>query len=229
MAFPSLRTRPARFRAAAGLLLLVAAYLARGTRGRALAVEPPQGASDRPAGAVLYLSPHGDDRWSGGLASPLADRTDGPVATLQGARDAVRRFRASNKTPRGRDGADLVAGQGARARRMGDQAYSAVAAAAAAKAGCAKPERHRHATKDARPCGLRLGPSSAVSRLLAVPDPSTSPSPLLSATRPFDRLMALSEVEGPEAQRGSRGVLLEALRAACSRRVAGQDLAKRMR
>ena len=64
---------------------------------------------------------------------------------------------------------------------------------------CAKPERHRHATKDARPCGLHLGPLSAASRLLAVPDPSTSPSPLLAATR-------------PEAQRGSREVLLEALK-----------------
>ena len=95
-------------------------------------------------------------------------------------------LRASNRTPRGRDGADLVAGQGATAKRMGDQ--------------CAKPERHRHATRDARPSGLRLGPSSAASRLLAVPDPGTSPSPLLSATR-------------PEAQRGSRGALLEALRA----------------
>jgi Xaa-Pro aminopeptidase len=90
---------------------------------------------------------------------------------------------ASDRTPRGRDGGNLVAGQEARATRIGDQ--------------CAKPERHRHATRDARPSRLRLGPSSAASRLLAVPDPSTSPSPLLAATR-------------PEAQRGSRGVLSEA-------------------
>jgi hypothetical protein len=120
-----------------------------------------------------------------------------PALTLLDEKGRAR-LRASNRTPRGRDGADLVAGQEARATRIGDQAYSAVAATAAAKAGCAKPERRRHATRDARPCGLRLGPSSAASRLLAVPDPSTSLSPLLAATR-------------PEAQRGSRGVLLEAL------------------
>jgi len=85
---------------------------------------------------------------------------------------------------------------------MGDRACSAVAAAAAAKAGCAKPERHRHAARDARPCGLRLGPfrrRRTASGLLAVLGPGTSPSPLLAATR-------------PEAQRGSRGVLLGALR-----------------
>jgi len=104
-------------------------------------------------------------------------------------------LRAPNRTPRGRDGADLVAGQEARATRIGDQ--------------CVKPERHRHATKDARPCGLRLGPfrrRRTASKLLAVPDPSTSPSPLLAAAR-------------PEAQRGSRGVLLEALRTAGRARV----------
>jgi len=104
----------------------------------------------------------------------LLDEVPALQVTLVGsawAQELMPLLRAPDRTPRGRDGADLVAGQEARATRIGDQ--------------CAKPERHRHTTKDARPCGLRLGPSSAASRLLA-------------ATR-------------PEAQRGSRGVLSGAL------------------
>lgn len=48
------------------------------------------------AGAVtLYAAPDGNDDWSGRLAQPNAGRTDGPVASLSGARDAVRRLRAA--------------------------------------------------------------------------------------------------------------------------------------
>lgn len=42
----------------------------------------------------LYVAPEGNDQWSGRLARPNADRTDGPLASLQGARDAVRRLKA---------------------------------------------------------------------------------------------------------------------------------------
>src|SRR5689334_8543500 len=38
----------------------------------------------------LYVAPDGDDRWSGRLAAPNAARTDGPFATLERARDALR-------------------------------------------------------------------------------------------------------------------------------------------
>lgn len=38
----------------------------------------------------LYVSPQGDDRWSGRLARPNASRQDGPFATLQRAQQAVR-------------------------------------------------------------------------------------------------------------------------------------------
>ena len=38
----------------------------------------------------LYVSTNGNDRWSGRLAEPNAERTDGPLATLAGARNAVR-------------------------------------------------------------------------------------------------------------------------------------------
>lgn len=45
--------------------------------------------------ATLYVATSGNDAWSGRLAEPNAARTDGPLATLQGARDAVRRLKAA--------------------------------------------------------------------------------------------------------------------------------------
>lgn len=39
----------------------------------------------------LYVSPQGNDQWSGMLAVPNAEGTDGPLATIAGARDVVRR------------------------------------------------------------------------------------------------------------------------------------------
>lgn len=39
---------------------------------------------------TLHVSPAGNDRWSGRFANPNADRTDGPLKTLAGARDRVR-------------------------------------------------------------------------------------------------------------------------------------------
>ena len=38
----------------------------------------------------LFVSPAGNDAWSGSLTSPNAERTDGPFATLEAARDAIR-------------------------------------------------------------------------------------------------------------------------------------------
>jgi hypothetical protein len=49
----------------------------------------PAAAAER----VIHVSPLGNDGWSGGLAQPDADRTDGPVASLAGAREALRRAR----------------------------------------------------------------------------------------------------------------------------------------
>jgi hypothetical protein len=40
------------------------------------------------------VAPSGNDAWSGRLAEPNADKTDGPLATLTGARDAVRKLKA---------------------------------------------------------------------------------------------------------------------------------------
>jgi hypothetical protein len=41
---------------------------------------------------TIHVSPGGNDSWSGRLASPNRDGTDGPVASLKGARDAIRRM-----------------------------------------------------------------------------------------------------------------------------------------
>ncbi len=43
---------------------------------------------------TLYVAPHGNDAWSGKLDRPNATGTDGPLATLTGARNAVRRLKA---------------------------------------------------------------------------------------------------------------------------------------
>jgi hypothetical protein len=52
-------------------------------------------AASRPAAAAtLHMAPSGNDAWSGRLAEPNADRTDGPLATLTGARDAIRKLKS---------------------------------------------------------------------------------------------------------------------------------------
>ncbi|MCY3020659.1 MAG: hypothetical protein NTW87_16700, partial [Planctomycetota bacterium] len=43
---------------------------------------------------VLYVSPQGNDNWSGRALEANADKTDGPLATLTAARDAIRKLRA---------------------------------------------------------------------------------------------------------------------------------------
>jgi hypothetical protein len=45
-------------------------------------------------GATLHVAPDGNDAWSGVLDRPNATATDGPLATLVGARDAVRRLKS---------------------------------------------------------------------------------------------------------------------------------------
>jgi hypothetical protein len=48
---------------------------------------------------VFHVSVDGDDRWSGRLAAPNRDRTDGPLATLTAARDALRELRTRFDAP----------------------------------------------------------------------------------------------------------------------------------
>ncbi|GMU81621.1 MAG: hypothetical protein AMXMBFR47_14920 [Planctomycetota bacterium] len=46
-----------------------------------------------PAKAMtLHVAPDGNDQWSGALAKPNDANTDGPLATLSGARDAIRKL-----------------------------------------------------------------------------------------------------------------------------------------
>jgi len=53
------------------------------------------------AGLDLYVSPHGDDSWSGRAAVHRRAGADGPVATLERARDLATELRATGKVPRG--------------------------------------------------------------------------------------------------------------------------------
>jgi hypothetical protein len=43
----------------------------------------------------IYVATDGNDAWSGALAAPNADRSDGPFATLQRAQQAARRWKSS--------------------------------------------------------------------------------------------------------------------------------------
>ncbi|MHB8899856.1 MAG: right-handed parallel beta-helix repeat-containing protein [Thermoguttaceae bacterium] len=63
-------------------LLAMAASAAIGHDRRAAAAE-----------TVVFVSPDGNDTWSGTLRDPKGDRGDGPLASLDGARAAVRRMR----------------------------------------------------------------------------------------------------------------------------------------
>jgi hypothetical protein len=51
------------------------------------------------AETVLYVSSEGKDQWTGRLPAANLARTDGPVASLEGARDAVRRLRGGQGLP----------------------------------------------------------------------------------------------------------------------------------
>ena len=58
-----------------------------------LALEPGDASRagiPRTKGKVFYVSPLGNDAWSGKLAEPNRAGTDGPFATLTRARDAIR-------------------------------------------------------------------------------------------------------------------------------------------
>lgn len=49
------------------------------------------------ADVTLHVSAQGRDTWSGLLAAPNAEKTDGPLASMGGARDALRRMRHGGK------------------------------------------------------------------------------------------------------------------------------------
>ena len=60
----------------------------------------PSNGRRRTLEATFYVATDGSDSWSGRLPAPNADRSDGPFATLEKARDAIRRMeRTGRKTP----------------------------------------------------------------------------------------------------------------------------------
>lgn len=50
---------------------------------------------------VIYVATDGNDQWSGTLAEPNADKSDGPLATLEQARDRIRRIKRQGGLPAG--------------------------------------------------------------------------------------------------------------------------------
>lgn len=52
-------------------------------------------------GEIVYISTQGNDRWSGRFAEPKADGSDGPFATLERARDAIREMKKAARLPAG--------------------------------------------------------------------------------------------------------------------------------
>jgi hypothetical protein len=62
------------------------------------------------AAATLYVAPDGNDAWSGTLAEPNGAKTDGPFATLQRARDAIRQRKAAGPLPAGGIAVELRGG-----------------------------------------------------------------------------------------------------------------------
>jgi hypothetical protein len=56
-------------------------------------------AAETNAAATFYVATNGNDAWSGTLAGPTADKTDGPFRTLECARHNIRKLRASGHLP----------------------------------------------------------------------------------------------------------------------------------
>jgi len=100
---------------------------------------------------------------------------------------------------RGRDGVDFAAGQRARATAHKESEPTPPKQLRLRRPDAPSLSDTGMQPKTPRPFGLRLGPASAASGRLTVPDPGTASSPFLASIR-------------PEAQRGSRGILSEALR-----------------
>ena len=49
----------------------------------------------------FYVSPIGNDSWSGQIAAPNPDKTDGPFQTLERARNQIRMLKKASKLPQG--------------------------------------------------------------------------------------------------------------------------------
>jgi hypothetical protein len=56
---------------------------------------------ERSAEAALFIAVDGKDTWSGHFARPNSDKTDGPYATLERARDEIRKYKRAGGLPEG--------------------------------------------------------------------------------------------------------------------------------
>lgn len=77
-------------------ILLLIGFMPTPSLLQGMALEPggiSNAGIPRPKGRVFYVSPGGNDSWSGKLPEPNRARTDGPFATLARARDAIRSMR----------------------------------------------------------------------------------------------------------------------------------------
>ncbi len=61
-------------------------------------------------GATIYVAPSGKDTWSGKFAEPNAARSDGPLATLEGAEKKIAAMKKAHRLPAG--GVTVVLGNG---------------------------------------------------------------------------------------------------------------------
>lgn len=59
----------------------------------------------------LFVAPDGNDHWSGSMAAPNAARSDGPLATIEAARNAIRRIKAAGALPPGGIVVELAGGR----------------------------------------------------------------------------------------------------------------------
>jgi len=62
---------------------------------------PLTAAEDATIGAQLYVATNGDDSWSGRLPAPNATNTNGPFASLERARDEIRKLKKAGGLPQG--------------------------------------------------------------------------------------------------------------------------------
>ncbi|MEW6359373.1 MAG: right-handed parallel beta-helix repeat-containing protein [Planctomycetota bacterium] len=63
------------------------------------------------APTMLYVATNGSDAWSGKLAEPNGDKTDGPFATLERARDEIRKIKKEDGLPQGGVIVELLGGR----------------------------------------------------------------------------------------------------------------------
>jgi len=74
-----------------GCLYRIGAPSAHGMALLAVALLAPMRLSASESGIKLYVDPNGDDNWSGKVAQPTPDRSDGPMASIHAAQRALRK------------------------------------------------------------------------------------------------------------------------------------------